>query len=44
MRHAIIVAHPNPDSFNLTIARAYQTAALAAGGEVMLRDLYPDGL
>jgi len=40
MKHAIIVAHPNVDSFNLSMARAYQTAAEAVGDAVVLRDLY----
>jgi NAD(P)H dehydrogenase (quinone) len=40
MKHALIVAHPNPDSFNLTMAHAYETAAKALGHEVVVRDLY----
>jgi NAD(P)H dehydrogenase (quinone) len=43
VKHAIIVAHPNPESFNLTMARAYQDAAQRAGGQVILRDLYRIG-
>jgi NAD(P)H dehydrogenase (quinone) len=43
MKHAVIVAHPSPDSFNLTMARAYQTAVEGVGGEVVLRDLYRIG-
>jgi NAD(P)H dehydrogenase (quinone) len=43
MKHAIIVAHPNPDSFNLTMARAYQAAAERAGCRTVLRDLYRIG-
>jgi len=43
MKHAIIVAHPNAESFNLTMARAYQTAVERAGGVVVLRDLYRMG-
>lgn len=40
MHHAVIVAHPNPDSFNLAMARAYAAAAQAQGDTVALRDLY----
>jgi NAD(P)H dehydrogenase (quinone) len=40
MKHAIIVAHPNANSFTLTMARAYQTAAERAGETTVLRDLY----
>jgi len=43
MKHAVIVAHPNPHSFNLTMARAYQGAVEALGGECLLRDLYHVG-
>ena len=43
MKHAIIVAHPNVDSFNLTMARAYQGAAHGSGGQAVLRDLYRIG-
>ena len=40
MRHAVIVAHPSADSFNLTMARAYEAAAKALGHAVIVRDLY----
>ncbi|MDR3507474.1 MAG: NAD(P)H-dependent oxidoreductase [Caulobacteraceae bacterium] len=43
MKHAVIVAHPNPDSFNLAMAHAYETAAKALGHEVLMRDLYSIG-
>jgi NAD(P)H dehydrogenase (quinone) len=43
MKHALIVAHPNPDSFNLAMAHAYEAAARALGHEVVLRDLYRIG-
>jgi NAD(P)H dehydrogenase (quinone) len=43
MKHVVIVAHPKPDSFNLTMAHAYQKAAEAAGETVVLRDLYRMG-
>lgn len=40
MKHALIVAHPNAESFNLTVARAYETAAKSLGQTVVVRDLY----
>jgi NAD(P)H dehydrogenase (quinone) len=40
MKHAVIVAHPNPKSFNLTMAETYAVAVRAAGDEPLLRDLY----
>ena len=40
MKHVIILAHPNPESFNATIARAYARAVEARGGQAHLRDLY----
>lgn len=40
MKHALIVAHPNPDSFNLLMARVYEAAATAQGDSVVMRDLY----
>jgi NAD(P)H dehydrogenase (quinone) len=40
MKHAIIVAHPGEASFTNTMARAYESAVLAKGGSVMMRDLY----
>ncbi len=43
MKHALIVAHPKLDSFTLTMARAYETAAKALGHEVARRDLYRMG-
>lgn len=43
MKHAIIVAHPNAESFNLSMARAYASAVEGLGGEVVLRDLYRIG-
>lgn len=39
-KHAIIVAHPNPKSFNLSVARLYQESVEALGAETVLRDLY----
>ena len=43
MKNAVIVAHPNPHSFNLTMAKAYQHAAEKVGGTCVLRDLYHIG-
>jgi NAD(P)H dehydrogenase (quinone) len=40
MKHAVIVAHPNAESFNLTMARTYTAAVERAGGQAVLRDLY----
>ena len=40
MKHAVIVAHPNVKSFNLTMADTYAAAARALGHEVVMRDLY----
>jgi NAD(P)H dehydrogenase (quinone) len=43
MKHAVIVAHPDRDSFNVTVARRYGLAAEALGHQVELRDLYRIG-
>lgn len=40
IRHAVILAHPDPRSFNAAIAHAYCEAVQAAGQETILRDLY----
>ncbi|MEO6339664.1 MAG: NAD(P)H-dependent oxidoreductase [Caulobacteraceae bacterium] len=40
MKHAVIVGHPDPDSFNLAVARSYCDAVSASGHEPVLRDLY----
>lgn len=40
MKHAIIVAHPSPQSFNLTMARTYQATVEQLGCVCVLRDLY----
>ena len=39
-RHAVIVCHPEPDSFALAMARAYCDAVEARGQLAILRDLY----
>ena len=43
MKHAVIVAHPSPDSFTLTTAHTWCDAAVKAGHTVELRDLYRIG-
>lgn len=40
MKHAVILAHPKPTSFNAAIARACVDHLRATGHEVVLRDLY----
>lgn len=40
MKHALIVAHPNKDSFTMTMALAYAAAVEGKGHAVVLRDLY----
>lgn len=42
-KHAIIVAHPNPESFNMAVARLYQQRVEALGAATILRDLYRIG-
>jgi NAD(P)H dehydrogenase (quinone) len=43
MKHAIIVAHPNPKSLSLEIAHAYARAARALKQDCEIRDLYRIG-
>ena len=43
MKHALIIAHPNPASFTATMAKAYAEATIANGHEVLTRDLYAIG-
>jgi NAD(P)H dehydrogenase (quinone) len=40
MKHAVILAHPNPDSFNAAIARSCLLTLEKLGHETILRDLY----
>ncbi len=39
-RHAVIVSHPSPDSFTLSVAQRYATTAKELGDDVVIRDLY----
>ncbi|HEY0106618.1 MAG TPA: NAD(P)H-dependent oxidoreductase [Rhizomicrobium sp.] len=43
MKHAVIVAHPNAQSYTATMTSAYRDAAAAQGASVVLRDLYAMG-
>lgn len=43
MKHAVIVAHPKPDSLNAAIARTYAEALRGFGEDVIVRDLYAVG-
>lgn len=43
MKLTLVVAHPDPGSFNTAIARAVREAAVAAGADVRVHDLYADG-
>lgn len=40
VRHAVILAHPDEDSFNAAVARTWCDAVRACGHEAELRDLY----
>lgn len=40
MRHVVILAHPDAQSFNAAVAAAYADAIAELGHEVELRDLY----
>ena len=40
MKHALIIAHPSPESFTMTMARAYATALAEQGHSAVVRDLY----
>ncbi|AMK17401.1 MULTISPECIES: NAD(P)H-dependent oxidoreductase [Sphingobium] len=40
IRHAVVLAHPDPRSFNAAIAHTYCEAVEAAGQQAILRDLY----
>ncbi|MFW5734717.1 MAG: NAD(P)H-dependent oxidoreductase, partial [Oceanidesulfovibrio sp.] len=39
----LVLAHPNPQSFNAAIARRCRAAMEGAGHEVVFHDLYAEG-
>lgn len=43
MKHAVIIAHPAPDSLTCAIAQAYAHDVKALGQQVVIRDLYRMG-
>ena len=43
LRHALILCHPDPNSFNRAVADTYANAVRKLGHEVVLRDLYAMG-
>jgi NAD(P)H dehydrogenase (quinone) len=43
MKHAVVVAHPNTQSYTMALAAAWREAALARGHAVAFRDLYRMG-
>ena len=43
MKHAVVVAHPDPASLNATIAQTYADTVTNAGHEAVVRDLYAMG-
>ncbi|MES2096504.1 MAG: NAD(P)H-dependent oxidoreductase [Pseudomonadota bacterium] len=43
IRHLVVLGHPDPDSFNAGVARAYCTAVEQCGQRAELRDLYAIG-
>lgn len=43
MKHALILAHPKPESFTATVARRYAAACEQLGHSIVLRDLYRIG-
>jgi NAD(P)H dehydrogenase (quinone) len=40
MKHAVIVAHPNPESFTIAVAGAYRDSAQQRKHDVIMRDPY----
>jgi len=42
-RHVVILSHPDPESFNHSVAKTYCDAVRFAGQDVVLRDLYELG-
>ena len=43
MRHAVILSHPDPASFNASAAKTYAAAVRALGQPVEISDLYAEG-
>ena len=43
MKHAVILAHPRPESFTASVAGAYVRAVRQLGHDVVVRDLYGIG-
>jgi NAD(P)H dehydrogenase (quinone) len=43
VKHAVIFAHPKPQSFTGSVAKAYEDAARRLGHSVVMRDLYRMG-
>ncbi len=43
MKWYVILAHPNPDSFNHAVCRSFIGGVQAGGGQVVLNDLYASG-
>jgi NAD(P)H dehydrogenase (quinone) len=43
MKHAIILAHPEADSFNASVAKTYAQAIRLRGHDAIVRDLYAIG-
>ena len=43
VKHAVIIAHPRPQSFTASVAATYAQANRALGHEVIVRDLYRMG-
>lgn len=43
MKHAVIIAHPNPHSLTSAVGQTYAQAATALGETVVVRDLYRMG-
>lgn len=39
-KHSVIVVHPEPDSFTMSVAKTYCDVVAARGQRVVLRDLY----
>jgi NAD(P)H dehydrogenase (quinone) len=43
LRHVVVLAHPDPNGFNATIAKTYCETVRACGQEAIVRDLYALG-